>query len=196
MKYVIPFVVIFLISCSGNKSYDVAKFYDLKEQDELLTEIVTYLADAPLGTKMADRFDDKHKNHYSFLASKFSIAKYFIADDGTHYFYVARPSAKIGEQRGVGGHFKMKEKFQLTDFREEFVTPVMPIEDIKGKSAFLFDEMVKGNLEKYLEMESYVQWPNPITYYDTLTYEWKLKPDFEREGVEKDSIVTDSISLK
>ncbi len=196
MKYIMLSIIILLTSCTGKKSYDTTDYYDLKEQDELLTQIATYLMDAPVGAKMTNRFDDKYASHYSLQASKFSLVKYFITDDGTHYFYIVRPASKIGEHRGVGGHFKMKDKFQLSDFREEFVTPVMSIEDIKGKSAFLFDEMVKGNLEKYLEMESYVQWPNPITYYDTLTYEWKLKPDFEREGVEKDSIVTDSISFK
>jgi len=188
MKYIIPFVIVFVISCSGKKSYDVINFYDLKEQDELLTQLVTYLADAPLGVKMTDRFNSKYVNHYSFLASKFSIAKYFIAEDGTHYFYIVRPASKIGEHRGVGGHFKMKDKFHLTDFREEFVTPIMSEEDIKGKSAFLFDEMVKGDLHRYLEMESYVQWPNPISYYDTITYEWKLKADFEKEKPEGDSL--------
>jgi hypothetical protein len=52
--------------------------------------------------------------------------------------------------------------------------------DIKGRCSFLFDEMVKGDIEKYLAMESYVQWPNVVSYYDTITYEWKMKPEFDR----------------
>jgi hypothetical protein len=63
--------------------------------------------------------------------------------------------------------------------REVFVTTAQPEKDIKEKSAFLFDEMVKGDITKYLSMTTYVQWPNEASYYDTLTYEWKLKPELE-----------------
>ena len=74
----------------------------------------------------------------------------------------------------------MSGDFQLTGFCEVFVTPILPEADVKGRCAFLFDEMVKGNIDQFLTMESYVQWPNPVSYYDTITYEWKLKPDFEQ----------------
>ncbi len=157
----------------------MARYYDAKEQDQLLTSIITYIFDAPPLTMMKDRFKPEHHNYYSFLTSRFSIEKYFVADDGTHYFYVVRPAPSPKEKRGVGGHFKMKDDFQLTDFREVFVTPILTEEDVKGRCAFLFDEMVKGNVGKFLSMESYVQWPNPVSYYDSITYEWKLKPDFE-----------------
>ena len=73
----------------------------------------------------------------------------------------------------------MKNDFQLTDFIEVFVTSILSEADVRGRSVFLFDEMVKGDIKKYFEMESYIQWPNPVSYYDTVTYEWKLKPDLE-----------------
>ena len=101
-------------------------------------------------------------------------------NNGTHYFYLVRPAPNPKEKRGVGGHFKMGKDFQLTDFCEMVVTPVLPEEEVKGRCAFLFDEMVKGSLDKYLLMESCVQWPNPVSYYDTITYDWKLKPEFEQ----------------
>jgi hypothetical protein len=53
----------------------------------------------------------------------------------------------------------------------------MTEEDLKEKAAFLFDEMVKGNLQKYIGMKDYIQWPNEISYYDTVHYEWTIKPD-------------------
>jgi len=173
------FGLLLLISCNSRDRYDVAHYYNQQEQDEVLTQILTYIFDAPPLTPMKDRFKPEHHFFYSNLTPRFSIARYYIAADGTHYFYVIRPTPKADEKRGVGGHFRMKEKFKLTDFREEFVTPILPVADVNGRCAFMFDEMVKGNLEKYLTMESYVQWPNPISYYDSTTYEWKLKPDFE-----------------
>ena len=174
------FLSIILIGCSSSDKYDVSRYYDVSEQDQLLTSIVTFLFDAPPLTLMKDRFKPEQRNYYSFQNSKFSINKYFIADDGTHYFYVIRQAPNPKEKRGVGGHFKMSDDFQLTDFREVFVTPILPEADVTGRCAFLFDEMVKGTLDKYLTMESYVQWPNPVSYYDSITYEWKLKPDFEQ----------------
>ncbi len=167
-----------LIGCSSKDKYDVSRYYDAPEQDKVLASIIVFVFDAPPLTLMKDRFRPEHINYYSSLTSRFSIEKYFIADDGTHYFYLVRPAPNPKEKRGVGGHFKMKNDFQLIEFREEFVTPILPTEDVKGRCAFLFDEMVKRNLAKYLTMESYVQWPNPVSYYDTLTYEWKLKPEF------------------
>lgn len=171
--------LVFLASCSSKDKYDVARYYNVKEQDELLTSIVTYIYTAPTYVTMKDRFLPKHRNYYSFLASKFSIEKYFIADDGTHYFYLIRPAPQ-NEKRGVGGHFKMGKEFQLIEFREVFVTPALPETEVKDRCSFLFDEMVKNSIDKYLVMESYVQWPNPVSYYDTTTYEWKLKPEFDQ----------------
>lgn len=113
----------------------------------------------------------------------FSLMKLYIADDGTHYFYVLRPGYGPQEKRAVGGHFKIKNKnqFELMDFREEFVTTLKSEVDLKTTAAFLFDDMVKGNLGPDLKMESYIQWPNAITVYDTATYSWKLKPGFDNK---------------
>ena len=128
---------------------------------------------------MEDRFKPEHRSFYLSITPKFSINKYFISDTDVHYFYVVRPGPSEKEKRGVGGHFRMKDKFQLTNFREEFVTPLLPEEEVTGRCAFLFDEMVKGNLAQYQKMETYMQWPNEISYYDSIAYEWKMKPGLQ-----------------
>jgi len=177
MKYLVAIVsLVFLAGCNSKDKYDVARYYDLHQQDSVLTSIVTYLFTAPPYTQMADRFKPEHRGFYSNLTQKFSILKYFIAEDGTHYFYVMRPSARVAEKRGVGGYFKMDKNFKLKDFHETFVTPIVSEEEVKGRCSFLFEEMVNHNLDKYLSMQMYVQWPNQISYYDTVTYEWKNKP--------------------
>ena len=165
------------IGCATKETYDINRVYNLKEQNVILTGIVTHIFSAPAYTKMQDRFDFKHRAYYSSLTSKFSVEKYFISNDSTHYFYVIRPSSIASERRAVGGHFKMNKSFQLKEFKEEFVTTVMTEQDLKNKASFLFDEMVRGNLTKYLQMKTYIQWPNESTYYDSTSYEWKLKPD-------------------
>jgi hypothetical protein len=180
MKYLFSVVFLLLLSCSPKDPYQVAAYLNPQEQDEVLTSIVTYILDAPPYTAMKDRFAREHRFFYSKLTPRFSIEKYFKASDGTHYFYVIRPTPNANEKRAVGGHFSLKENFQLADFKEVFVTPALPVGEIKGRCSFLFEEMIKGDIEKYLAMESYVQWPNVVSYYDTITYEWKMRPEFDR----------------
>lgn len=177
MKKVVWVSLLVLTGCAMKDKYDVTKYYNLKEQDEILASIVAYVFTAPPYVKMNDRLKPEFRSYYLTITSKFAIDKYYIAEDGTHYFYIVRPGPKMGEKRGVGGHFKLGDNYQLSEFREEFVTPLLPERDVRGRCAFLFDEMVKGNLSEYLKMETYVQWPNPVSYYDTINYEWRQRPD-------------------
>lgn len=157
--------------------YDVASYFNQAQQDSLLTSIVTYIFEAPPYTRMKDRFEDKHRPFYTKAATQFSIYKYYVAADSMHYFYVVRPGGKPSEKRGTGGYFKLDKHLRPKDFREVFVTPVLPESEVTGRCAFLFDEMVNHRIAKFLPMKTYVQWPNKISYYDTVTYEWKLIPE-------------------
>ena len=67
----------------------------------------------------------------------------------------------------------------LTDFREVFVTPLLTDDEVKKRGGFLFDEMVKTrNIDQYVSMKTYIQWPNELSTYDTAKYEWtwRVKP--------------------
>ncbi len=165
-----------LASCTVKDKYDPSTYYSLKDQDQILTSIITYIFMAPPYAEMKDRFKDKHRAFYSSQTRKFKILKYYVAPDSTHYFYLSRPSSIASEIRGVAGHFKLKSNFKLEDFKEEFVTPVMTESELV-KSAFLFDELVRGKLRNFISMPAYIQWPNEGTYYDSISYEWKLKQE-------------------
>lgn len=175
-KFIIAGLIV-LIGCKSKDQYDVSNYYNSDDQKRVLTGIVTYIFEAPPQTLMQDRFQPKHQNYYSFHSNKFAIVKYFISNDSVHYFYVMRPGPKIAERRAVGGHFRMTKDFKITDFREVFVTQLMSEEEVKGKSVFLFDDLVKGDIKKDLVMSSYIQWPNPAAYYDSIKYEWALRPE-------------------
>lgn len=178
-KYIATLIaipILLLSACSTKDKYDVARYYDPHEQDSLLIGIVTHIFDAPPSTPINERFEEKHRPFYSKISTQCSILKYYIADDGTHYYYVMRPGWGPSNKRGAGGYFKMDKNFKIKNFREVFVTPMLAEEEVKGRCAFLFNEMVNHSVDKYLSMPTYVQWPNAITYYDTLIYQWKLKP--------------------
>ncbi|HRI78597.1 MAG TPA: hypothetical protein PLR06_03600 [Cyclobacteriaceae bacterium] len=179
MRKVLVIVLCMLTGCTTRKPYSPAEYLKPAEQNEVLTSIIAYIFVAPTYVKMEERFKPDHRPYYSSLTSRFSLEKYFIAEDGTHYFYIIRPGPSESEKRGVGGHFKMGDQYQLSNFREEFVTPLLPEADVKGRCSFLFEEMISNHLDQYLKMETYIQWPNAISYYDTITYEWKLKIELE-----------------
>lgn len=177
MKAFLFFLLVLMAACNSKSPNDPATYYNLHQQDSLKTRIATYLLDAPPYTAMKDRFESKYWDFYSKKASRFEINKLFVdKKDGKHFFYVLRPASKTNENRGVGGYFYVDKNFQLKDFHEVYVTPILPAAEVKGRCAFLFDEMVKNSIEKFLSMEMYVQWPNKITYYDTTTYEWRPIP--------------------
>jgi len=168
--------LVLIAGCKPKDPYAPSTYYNLHQQDSVKTRIVTYLFEAPPYTSMKDRFEKKHWEFYSTKAALFQLNKLYINKEGKHFFYVLRPAPYPNQNRGVGGYFFVDKNFKLKGFREVFVTPILPEADIKGRCAFLFDEMIKNNIEKYYPMKSYIQWPNVVSYYDTLTYEWKLKP--------------------
>jgi hypothetical protein len=174
---VILFALSLLWCCTPGEKYDVDEFYGPTEQDSVLAGIIAHIFTPPPYTANKDRFLPKHKNYYSMLVPRFRFTKCYIADDKTNYYLVLRPGPTVDQMRAVGGHFKIGAHFELTEFREVFVTPLLSEKDLKERSEFLFDEMVKGTLDPYLKMKMYVQWPNEISYYDTIDYEWKMKPD-------------------
>jgi hypothetical protein len=172
-RFTILIFVVFLF-CSSRDKYDPSTYYSAQEKDALLTSIINYVFTAPPYVSMEDRFKPENREFYSGLTAKFSFEKLYVEDDGTHFFLVLRPGPKSDESRGVGGHFKKGDDFQLKNFQEVFVTPLLSHAESKEKGSFLFDKMVKNEIDDYLKMKSYVQWPNELSWYDTTTYEWKL----------------------
>lgn len=170
------FAWLLLTQCVSKKKDDFGSYYNLKEQDEILTSIVAHLFTPPPYVSKEDRLKKEHRLYYNGLTGRFKMIKYHVDEKGTHYFYLIRPASIASEKRAVGGSFTLGPDYELKHFREAFVTTVMTEEDLKTKAAFLFDEMVKGNLDRYLGMKDYIQWPNDISQYDTTAYEWKLKP--------------------
>jgi hypothetical protein len=174
MKY-LPLFCLLLAACASKGKYDPSKNLATSEKDSVLASIITYIYDAPPYTSMKDRFKPEHRKYYIGLTSRFSFDQYYVSEKGLSYYYVLRPGPKVGETRGVGGFFELTNNFQLKNFREIFVTPVMSESDAKTKGEFLFDKMVKGEIDEYLKMKTFVQWPNPASKYDTVIYQWGLR---------------------
>lgn len=187
-------LILLLASCSTSSTdkYDPSRYYDDKERANLLSGIVTYVFSAPPYTAMKDRFKPEHKSFYDTVSTRmFSLDRLYVNDAGRHYYLIVRPGSHIEERRTAGGFFDLAEDKSFKNFRETFVTPQGLDSVARVNGRFLFDQMVKGDLERFLTMESYVQWPGPASYYDSTIYEWKFV--LPEGGGVIDTVKTDTV---
>lgn len=121
------------------------------------------------------RFDSRFRSHYVKQLPKYTIENFYVAPDLVHYFFVIRP---VGEgalfQRGVGGRFKLKAGLEPMDFEEMWCTPHLKDRKvIAERGGFLFRQMIKnGNVDPYLKMKDYIEWPDSMLRYDKKKHEW------------------------
>ncbi|WP_238806535.1 hypothetical protein [Emticicia aquatica] len=163
-----------LFSCQSNTN-KVSKYFSENDRDTLLTNIITFVYLKPTYAVNATRFQPQFRKYYVQSLPKFSLENYFIAPDSTHYFFLIRPVGNtLKYRRGVLGKFKLKNgSLMPTDFEEVINTPHLEEAIVKERGAFLFKELAKnGNLDKYLSMKHYIEWPDSTLVYDKKTNEW------------------------
>ena len=168
-------VTIALLCCNAKKQYDPSMLYEKDKQEWILSRIAAHIYTAPPYVLMADRLKAEHTDFYLGQTYQFNFLELFADNQGVHYFLVERPAAGKS-RRVVGGSFTIGAE-DLENFREIFVTPPLPDAQLTERSEFLFRKLVTGEIGQYLTMPSYVEWPNEISYYDTVSFEWKLKSD-------------------
>jgi len=117
----------------------------------------------------------------------FSLDRFYIDNNDRRYYLVIRPGNGNEQKRAAGGYYDLDATNNFKDFREVFVTPMLKDSVARERGRFLFDQMVKHNIEKYFKMKSYVQWPNPISYYDSTSYEWKMDLSLQPDSVDADT---------
>lgn len=178
-KILLLLISVVMFACQNNTN-KVSKYYSDTERDTLLTNIITYIYVKPTYATNATRFQAQFRKYYVQSLPKFSLENYFIAPDSTHYFFLIRPVGNtLKYRRGVLGKFKLKNatadtgSLMPTDFEEIVNTPHLEEALVKERGAFLFKELVKtGNLDKYLGMKDYIEWPDTRLVYDKNINEW------------------------
>lgn len=175
-KILLLLISVVMFACQNNTN-KVSKYYSDTERDTLLTNIITYIYTKPTYATNATRFQSQFRKYYVQSLPKFSLENYFIALDSTHYFFLIRPVGNtLKYRRGVLGKFKLKNadgSLMPTDFEEIVNTPHLEEALVKERGAFLFKELIKtGNLDKYLGMKDYIEWPDARLVYDKKINEW------------------------
>jgi hypothetical protein len=168
-----------ILMLSGCKDkYDVASYYPPSQQDSVLTDIVTYVYVRPQGATPETRFDQKFRPYYVQESKKFQFKEYFVNENGKHFFFLIRPArSPLGNLRGVAGTFERSHDGKIIHFREVFNTPVLSKELLITRGNELFKYLIhKGNVDDYVKNPDYIEWPNSNSFYDTVRYEWLIKP--------------------
>jgi hypothetical protein len=165
-----------MVGCG--KKHEPAHYFSQAELDSLKVEMITYIFQAPEGANWQTRFEKKYRANYLSHLSKFNLEKLYLNDAGKYYFYMTRPARNSqGNLRGVGGSFFLDEKKGIYSFKEIFNTPVGSVEELEKKGDELFAWIIDhDNVNEIMLNADLIEWPTQWSYYDTVRYEWVLKP--------------------
>ncbi len=162
-----------LISCNKQKD-DPSTYFTQQQLDSLTINMITCVYNNAPGATDATKWKSQYRSYYSQYLSSFRLEKYEKAANGWSYYFLIRPVGGSKFRRGVIGKFKIKAgSLMPTSFEETVNTPHLDEELVKERGTFLFKELLKNdNLNKYLAMKHYVEWPDNRLVYDKIKYKW------------------------
>jgi hypothetical protein len=173
---IIFFLVFLSLGCSKSYEHDPNKYFKKTEIDILMTNIVTYVYKLPSKATLKTRFSPIYVDYYRSVLHKFVFdSYYFSSKDGYHYFLIDRPAGNdLKYKRTVGGRFKLRKgDFKPYQFEEIFNSPRLTDSVRIERGRFLFKELIKkGNVNQYLSMKHYIEWPDSSLVYDLKTNAW------------------------
>ncbi len=162
-------------NCQSRETHEAGDYFSDNEKDTLLANIITYTSQYAKEATNSTRFEPRFRKEYVSRLSQYKLAGYYVAPDSTHYFFITRPVGGGGMyRRGVGGKFKMAANFMPLDYEELWCTPHFKSDSlVLERGGFLFKAMIKdGNIDRYMTMKHYVEWPDSTLVYDKKIHEW------------------------
>ena len=177
-------VCIFLVglgfqACRSTDEFNVDHYYTGSERDTLLTGIVQYVDYVARGATIENRLEPRFRALYVTRLPKYTIDRYHVAADSTHYFFVIRPGGQNPlYKRGVGGKLRVDANGRITEFEELYNTPrLKDFDELRKRGRYIFGEMVKrGNVDDLVPMKMYIEWPDSMLMYDKEQHWWVATP--------------------
>lgn len=152
-----------------------AYYFNQKQQDSLLVNIIKYVGENATYASDSTRFKPEFTLYYQSLLPKYQLVNLFKSPSGIYYFFLNRPvSTLLNYRRGVVGSFTLDRAGLFPkNFREIMNTPHLKDEMVMERGGFLFRELVKnGNIDAYLGMRDYVEWPDRTLKYEVKWNRW------------------------
>lgn len=177
-------LVVFLIvaGCAGMPEYKVTEYLTPQQQDQVMSQVIRYLAKPPEGLTFEERFYDAYTSYYNEQQGRHRLDAYYIDENNNHFFLISRPAPSLVEKRvATGGKVKFSNDFKkIEDYEEVFRTWKMVPDTLKVRSLLLFDHMVKGkSIDPYLTKNSngveYIEFPDDQVYFDKTARQWRAK---------------------
>ena len=174
--------MVFLIvaGCAGSSDYKVTEYLTPQEQDQVMSQVIRYLAKSPEGLTFEERFYEAYTPYYNEQQSRHRLDAYYIDQDHNHFFLISRPAPSLVEKRvATGGKVKFSNDLKkIESYEEVFRTWKMVPDTLKVRSMLLFDLMGKGkSLDPYLTKNSngveYIEFPDDQVYFDKTARQWK-----------------------
>lgn len=175
LKKSIIFILLTSVFFSCKKSYNPEKLLTDKQKDSLLITLIIQMDKLQAGANMDTRFDEEFREGYEQRKKLFSLDQYYVGQDGFHYFMVIRrvPSLYEANKRAEAGRFRRGSNGKITDFEEVFVTPILSDKEAHDKGVTLLHEYItSGNIEKYKNDITYVEFPNLTWTYNKKKQAW------------------------
>lgn len=168
-----------LISCQP-QGYSPQEHLSAREQDAIVWSIIRYLGRPPEGSSNQNLFSPEFDSHYREQQSFFRLDAFYIKGD-TSYFMLSRRAPSLEDKRvSVAGKLVIAEDGVLAYYTEVFRTFKMPDPELKEKSLFLFDLMVRNEdlsrYERRRNAEEFIEFPDALNYYDDRERRWKARP--------------------
>jgi hypothetical protein len=175
VKYFFVLLSLFALACASEK-HQASEYYTVSERDSLLKNIVIYIYNKAPGASNTTKWEKKYSEYYNNSLPSFHLENYSIGTNGWHYYFVIRPVGGSNKKRGVIGKFKLvKNSLKPVYFEETINTPHLDQEIVQERGQFLFNEFLKNdNLDKYLGMKHFIEWPDNALTYNKNTNSWEV----------------------
>ncbi|MDP2174610.1 MAG: hypothetical protein Q8K70_01730 [Bacteroidota bacterium] len=185
MKYNLIYILLIsvLVSCQSKQAK--IELEDYQERfDDLLFEIVPFVAKLHDSIPMSERFMPKNKN---FMKTHILEREYqwqnFYRDSNYSYFQITRlePSNNRDKYSAICGKFKQNKDGSMdsASFEEIYWTWKMKKDQLDEKSKILFLKAIKNqSLKAYCDPQTkddWIEFPNDKVYYDKATKKWLVK---------------------
>ncbi len=162
MKFLLSIITFafFFTACKQEKDFKPRTYLTEKEEVELKSKLVYYIAKLPKGANHETKGDTNFIDYYKKVIDIHELVAYYIdKETNQHYFMIKRKAPSLYDKYvGICGVFNPGDGEQgFASYKELFWTFKMNEDVFKEKAFFLFDYAVNGgDLTKYYPQNTYL----------------------------------------
>lgn len=181
MKYLLILSLFICFSCSKPKDTIPQNHLSPEKIEDFKYKISRYIEKLPRLATEKNKFDKQFDTTYKLSAKNSELMHYYIDEDNYIYFAISKiaPSIKLKKTTTVG-KLKFDKNDSIVFYQEAFRTWKMEPKELEEKTKLLFDKYLNNeDLSDYYTVNSnpefFIEFPDEITQFDTISRTWKIK---------------------